>query len=104
MWAGLLNLTVEDLPGHATTGGAPWYPIELVCAIAMLWLFSGLRTDKILRLRLGAIRWQHQHSADSDENGRVCLLEVRTNKTSTAFTKGFSRTVGLRSMRRSGDW
>jgi hypothetical protein len=50
MWAGL-NLTVADLPGHATTGGEPWYPLELVRAVGLLWLFGGLRVDEIVRLR-----------------------------------------------------
>jgi integrase len=92
MWAGL-NLTIEDLPGHATTGGAPWYPLELVCAITMMWLFSGLRTDEIMRQRVGAIRWQQQ-ADDAREAKRVCLLDVPVNKTSTAFTKPVDPLVG----------
>jgi integrase len=94
MWAGL-NLTADDLPLHANKGGTgtPWYPLELVRAVAMLWLFSGLRSDEIVRLRVGAIRWQHQPDA-KDGNRRVCLLEVPTNKTSTAFTKPVDPLVG----------
>ena len=40
LWAGL-NLTERDLPahGHATTG-RPWYPLGLVRAAALLWLFG----------------------------------------------------------------
>ena len=91
MWAGL-NLTTEDLPLHANRGGTgtPWYPLELVRAITMMWLFSGLRTDEIMRLRLGAIRWQQQ----AGEAERVCLLDVPTNKTATAFTKPVDPLVG----------
>jgi len=70
MWAGL-NLQANDLPLHATTGGEPWYPLELVRAVAMLWLFSGLRTDEIMRLRVGAIRWEKQHDADESSERRV---------------------------------
>jgi integrase len=93
MWAGL-NLTVEDLPRHASSSGEPWYPLELVRAVALVWLFSGLRSDEILRLRLGAIRWQ-TNTADTDGNpARVCLLDVPTNKTATAFTKPVDSTVG----------
>ena len=33
--------------------GKPWYPLELVRAVALLWLFAGLRVDEILRLRVG---------------------------------------------------
>ena len=92
MWAGL-NLAVEDLPRHATTGGAPWYPMELVRAITMMWLFSGLRTDEIMRLPVGAIRWQDQ-PGQAGESQRVCLLDVPVNKTSTAFTKPVDPLVG----------
>ena len=93
MWAGL-NLTAEDLPLHANRGGTgtPWYPLELVRAITMMWLFSGLRTDEIMRLRLGAIRWQQP--TEPGEGERVCLLDVPTSKTATAFTKPVDPLVG----------
>ena len=98
MWSGL-NLQREDLPVHArklTTPASrsqaePWYPLELVRAVALLWLFAGLRVDEILRLRVGAIRWQ---TTPSDGDGRVCLLDVPTNKTTSAFTKPVDRLVG----------
>jgi integrase len=92
MWAGL-NLTTADLPAHANRGGTgkPWYPLELVRAVATLWLFAGLRVDEILRLRVGAIRWQ---TNDSAKEPAVCLLDVPTNKTGTAFTKPVDRIVG----------
>jgi len=92
MWAGL-NLRQDSLPKHGNKAGtgAPWYPLELVGAVALLWLFAGLRVDEILRLRVGAIRWQ---TADGDDGQRVCLLDVPTNKTSPAFTKPVDRLVG----------
>jgi integrase len=90
MWAGL-NLTVEDLPVHRAAGA--WYPIELVRTVGILWLFAGLRVDEILRLRVGAIRWQTE-TAGEDGRPAVCLLDVPTNKTGTAFTKPVDRTVG----------
>jgi len=93
MWAGL-NLTTADLPTHATTRGAPWYPLELARAAALLWLFGGLRVDEILRLRVGAVRWQHDHLEPSGEGERVCLLDVPTSKTATAFTKPVDHSVG----------
>ncbi len=94
MWAGL-NLTTSDLPrhGHPRGNGKPWYPLELVRAVARLWLFAGLRVDEIPRLPVGAVRWQHQHDRE-DGDQRVCLLDVPTNKTGTAFTKPVDRTVG----------
>jgi integrase len=90
MWSGL-NLTVDDLPVHRAAG--PWYPIELIRATATLWLFAGLRVDEILRLRVGAARWQHD-TAGEDGRPAVCLLDVPTNKTGTAFTKPVDRTIG----------
>jgi integrase len=100
MWAGL-NLDQDDLPKHGNKAGtgAPWYPLELVRAVALLWLFAGLRVDEILRLRVGAIRWQLSVADDGDrdrerERERVCLLDVPTNKTSPAFTKPVDRLVG----------
>lgn len=92
MWAGL-NLGQDDLPKHGNKAGtgAPWYPLELVRAVALLWLFAGLRVDEILRLRVGAIRWQ---TGGGDDGQRVCLLDVPTNKTSPAFTKPVDRLVG----------
>ena len=50
LWAGL-NLTDADLPG--TTTGGTYYPIELVRAVTLTWLFAGLRSDEIARLRVG---------------------------------------------------
>ncbi len=62
LWAGL-NLTPEDLPrpdSQAEPGAClsdkPIYPFEMVRAIAVVWLFSGLRNDEIRRLRVGCIR------------------------------------------------
>ena len=100
MWAGL-NLSAEDLPAHGLRPGTrqgkaptPWYPLELVRAVALLWLFAGLRTDEILRLRVGATRWQRNNDSDGEHGARVCLLDVPTNKTSTAFTKPVDPLVG----------
>ena len=87
----------EDLPKHGNSTGretetTPWYPLELVRAVALLWLFAGLRVDEILRLRVGAIRWQT--TPDTDGGERVCLLDVPTNKTTSAFTKPVDPLVG----------
>ena len=73
--------------------GAPWYPLELVRTVALLWLFAGLRVDEILRLRVGAIRWQ-AHRRQRRRWQRVCLLDVPVNKTTSAFTKPVDQLVG----------
>ena len=96
LWAGL-NLEPSDLP--ANTGGQ-FYPLELVRALAVVWLFAGLRSDEIARLRLGCICWQHEAvgvPGSPDPTGAkdaVCLVEVPTHKTGTAFTKPVDPLVG----------
>jgi integrase len=102
VWAGL-NLTADDLPrrgpAHRGFTRPHAYPIELCRALALVWLFAGLRKNEILRLRLGCIRWQ-KHEVTVPETGEtipasaVCLLEVPVNKTSTSFTKPVDPIVG----------
>jgi integrase len=96
MWAGL-NLEPGDLPGN--TAGT-YYPMELIRAVTLTWLFSGLRSDEISRLRTGCIRWQHDgqpttgDAADVLAGDAVCLLDVPVHKTGTAFTKPVDPIVG----------
>ena len=101
VWAGL-NLTADDLPKR---GSPRWnfrsisYPIEMCRALAITWLFAGLRNNEICRLRLGCIRWQKDAvtipgTTDTLPVDAVCLLDVPVNKTGTAFTKPVDRAVG----------
>jgi integrase len=96
LWAGL-NLEAADLPQVLNKGY--YYPLEMVRAVVIVWLFAGLRSDEIRRLRVGCIRWQQESGApnetDSESNKRaICLLDVPVNKTGTAFTKAVDRLVG----------
>ena len=92
LWAGL-HLEQVDLPragrdgvqGHA-------YPVEYVRALALVWLFAGLRSDEISRLRLGCVRWQLAHG--SAATGPVCLLDIPVTKTGADFTKPVDPHVG----------
>ncbi|MFC7303200.1 tyrosine-type recombinase/integrase [Streptomyces monticola] len=96
LWAGL-NLQADDLPG---TSAGSYYPLELIRALTVTWLFSGLRSDEISRLRVGCVRWQHEGqpiTGDSREvlaEQAVCLLDVPVHKTGTAFTKPVDPIVG----------
>lgn len=96
LWAGL-NIQPDDLPGNVN---GPCYPIELIRAITLTWLFSGQRSDEIARLRVGCIRWQHNGSpipGDSNDvlaQDAVCLLDIPTHKTGTAFTKPVDPLLG----------
>jgi hypothetical protein len=95
LWAGL-NLDTDDLP--STDGRA--HPVEMVRAVTLTWMFSGQRSDEIARLRLGCVRWQHNGTpilGDSDQvlaRDAVCLLDVPTHKTGTAFTKPVDPLLG----------
>ncbi len=73
LWAGL-NLTEVDL-----ARGNP-YPLELVRALAITWLFSGLRSNEIVRLRLGCVRWQRHPEPEGDDTTRICILGVPPHK------------------------
>ncbi|MGB9305403.1 MAG: tyrosine-type recombinase/integrase, partial [Mycobacterium sp.] len=77
-----------------------FYPMELIRAVTLTWLFSGLRSNEISRLRVGCIRWQHDglpiagDSRDILAEDAVCLLDVPVHKTGTAFTKPVDPIVG----------
>jgi integrase len=95
LWAGL-NLQHEDLPA----AGGQTYPLELVRAVTLTWLFSGQRSDEIARLRVGCIRWQHDEAAIRGDDAQVlardavCLLDVPTHKTGSSFTKPVDPLMG----------
>lgn len=101
VWAKLLhaglNIEAADLPGTWARG---YYPIELIRALTLTWLFSGLRSDEISRLRVGCIRWQHDSPPAAGDTRQilaqdaVCLLDVPVHKTGTAFTKPVDPIVG----------
>jgi integrase len=96
LWAGL-NLEPEDLPGNTAD---TYYPMELIRAVTLCWLFSGLRSDELSRLRVGCVRWQHDGqpiAADASDvlaDEAVCLLDVPVHKTGTAFTKPVDPLLG----------
>jgi hypothetical protein len=95
VWAGM-NLGADDVqavaPG-ASKAPAVYYPIEMVRALAHLWLFGALRSDEIHRLPVGCIRWQRDDSAQAAA-AAICLLDVPVNKTATAFTKPVDAVLG----------
>jgi integrase len=99
MWAGL-NLTESDIEPYNLTRDSLTpvhiYPVEMLQALVTIWLFAGLRSDEIRRLRVGCIRWQQPVGASSEqeEAQAVCLLEVPAHKTGPAFTKPVDGLVG----------
>ncbi len=111
LWAGL-NLRAEDCPlrGHHRTRRWPkavseqpsfpeafesYYPLEMIRALAILWLFAGLRSDELSRLRVGCARMQAVVVGDGTETSKpVCLLDIPVHKTGHAFTKPVDPLVG----------
>jgi len=104
LWAGL-NLRAEDCPlrGPNNCGeNAPlpakfesFYPLEMLRALAVVWLFAGLRSDEIARLRVGCARMQTVVTGDAPDPGKpVCLLDIPFHKTGRAFTKPVDPLVG----------
>ncbi|MET8878782.1 tyrosine-type recombinase/integrase [Nocardia sp. NPDC004604] len=95
LWAGL-SIEPADLP----TADGRTYPMELIRAITLTWLFAGQRSDEIARLRVGCIRWQHNgmpipgDSAEVLARDAVCLLDIPIHKTGTAFTKPVDPLLG----------
>lgn len=102
LWAGL-NLTLADLPGHGvtTTGNrhptgsthrsGGYYPLELLQALSIVWLFAGLRSDEIVRLRVGCV---HTEPSIGQQTTQCWMLDVPVHKTGTAFTKPIDTIVG----------
>jgi integrase len=91
LWAGL-NLIYEDLP-QPKGQNTKRYPLELFRALSLVWLFGGLRSDEIRRLRVGCVRWNTAKQGKPEEQS-VCLLEVPANKTGGPYTKPVHRAVG----------
>ncbi len=120
LWSGL-NLRAEDCPirgQHRTRRqaepemqvaasvpeGEPFYPVEMLRALAILWLFAGLRSDELARLRVGCARMQTVVTGDAassvppteatETTKPVCLLAIPVHKTGRAFTKPVDPLVG----------
>jgi integrase len=93
-----LNLQPDEIKS-SYVGKKPFYPIEMVQALAVTWLFSGLRSDEIVRLRVGCIRWQTDDIMVTGieeilPKDTVCLIEVPVSKTSRSFTKPVDPLLG----------
>jgi integrase len=98
LWAAM-NLERKDLPVDAV--GRHQYPFEMVRALAVVWCFAALRSNEIVRLRVGCIRWQQEdvtvpETGDVLPQDAVCFLDIPVNKTTTAYTKAVHTLVGKR--------
>lgn len=101
LWAGL-NLTEEDIPRsiyNQNHNRGFWYPLEMVQAIVIVWLFAGIRNNEISRLRVGCVRWQKNDviipgTSDMVSKDAICYLEIPVNKTSPSYTKPVDKVLG----------
>lgn len=98
LWAGL-NITEDDWRKKnqiEMLANVTAYPLGMLKALALVWLFSGLRNDEIKRLRLGCIRWERNSPTDIEKiDPKICLLDVPVNKTNVAFTKPVDAVLGM---------
>ena len=109
LWAGL-NLRAEDFPVrghhrhrsedqeaeplHSRQEAGSFYPLEMLRALAIVWLFAGLRSDELSRLRVGCARKPTVVTGEQPQEKPVCLLDVPVHKTGRAFTKPVDPLVG----------
>jgi integrase len=62
---------------------------------------AALRSDEIVRLRVGCVRWQHEdvmvpETGETLPKDAICFLDIPVNKTTTAYTKPVHPLVGQR--------
>lgn len=107
VWAKLLaaglSVTEQDFINSQSRRKRPGstYPMEMLRALVMVWLFGGLRSDEICRLRVGCARFvqppgneEPATEAETTPLARVCLLDIPVNKSETAYTKPVDIIVG----------
>jgi hypothetical protein len=91
---------VRPRPGLPGKSAGNYYPMPLIRAVTLSWLFSGLRSDELSRLRVGCVRWQHDGTPIAADDRQVlaadavCLLDVPVHKTGVAFTKPVDPLLG----------
>ncbi len=81
LWAAM-NLERKDLPVDSV--GRHQYPFEMVRALAVVWCFAALRSNEIVRLRVGCIRWQREditvpETGDLLPQDAICFLDIPWN-------------------------
>jgi len=101
LWGGL-HIEATDL---TTTGGFDdvaratlVYPVAMVRALAVTWLFAGLRRNEIVHLRVGYVRRQHYDgwpaAVRNPSVGATCLLDIPVHKTGESYAKPVDPLVG----------
>ena len=92
-----LSLTVEDLSITWKTISRSWFPMELVRAVAVAWLFSGCRSDEVERFEVGCVYLDHTMATNDgsedlqDQVVEQAMLRVPVSKTRGEFVKPVER-------------
>jgi integrase len=91
LWAGL-SFERSDLSPTLRSH----YPIEMLQAIVVLWLFAGLRSSELRRLERDCVRWEYSLLETNPEGVQpsICYLTVPTNKYQPEFRKPVAGEVG----------
>jgi integrase len=95
-----LNLQPEDFNiGCVGRREGPYYPIEMMRALTVAWLFAGLRRNELTRLPMGCIKWQNEDMVVTGTEkiipkNTVCFIVVPVSKTKGSFTKPVDPIVG----------
>ncbi len=91
LWAGL-NLETSDLGPVLRRR----YPIEMLQAIVVVWLFGGLRWSELRRLDRDCVRWEYSLLEDGEDSVQpsICYLTVPVNKYKPEFRKPVAGEVG----------
>ena len=80
-----MNLEMEDLP---TTGSKVLAdPLAMIRALAVAWCFAALRSDEIVRLRVGCVRWQYE-DVTVPETGIIWMKLFCSDRDGYPFRKG----------------
>lgn len=88
IWKKLVIAALHLKPENLDTPQSGRYAFLMVKALAVVWVFSGLRPDEIRRLPLGCIRYTRE------TNDQICWLDVPANKRNPAYTKPVDSVLG----------
>lgn len=97
------SLTQKDLPvcnavmvTRHNVAPCSWYPLAMVRAMALVWLYTGLRSNEIRRLQVGCIRpaLGEEDESNSSSPRAICNLTVPVGKSGSGSRKPIPGAVG----------
>jgi integrase len=97
VWAKLVAAAISINSESFKDAESRLYPIELVRAVAITWVFAALRVDELRRLETDCISWMSTQTIDLTDTVPklpTCSIRVPTNKTAPEFEKPVDGLVG----------